>query len=293
MSQKPSSLISLRLFNSQLTAVISISLVLFLLGIVSLLFFVAKDLSVYIKENIGFSIVLNNDLQESEMVRIQKRLVTMPEIKEAILISKEDALKSLIDELGEDPNEFLGYNPLSASIEVKMHSDFANNESISILENKIRQYRGVEDVIYRKDLIQAVNENVTRIGIILSILAFVLTIISYTLINNTIRLVIYSRRFLIHTMKLVGANRGFIRRPFIIKNIVSGIIASIIAILLLLGAIYYISGQIPNFFSLLQMESLLLVFGVIFVAGLLITLSSAFFSVNKYLNMNNDNLYYI
>ncbi len=293
MTQKQSSLISVRLFNSQLTAVISISLVLFLLGIVALLFFVAKDLSVYIKENIGFSIILNSEMQESEMIRIQKRIITMPEIKAAIFISKEDALKSMINELGEDPNEFLGYNPLSASIEVKMHSDYANNANISSIEKRIRQIKGVEDVIYRKDLIQAVNENVSRIGIILSILALLLTIISYTLINNTIRLVIYSRRFLIHTMKLVGANRSFIRRPFIIKNIMSGVFASIIAIFLLLGAIYYVSGQIPNFFSLVHTESLLFVFAVIFIAGLLITMSSAFFSVNKYLNMNNDNLYYI
>lgn len=293
MKENNSPGLSMRLFNSQLTSIISISLVLFLLGIIALLFFVAKDLSVYVKENIGFSVIMNTDMKNADIIKMQKRIENYPEVREADYITKEEALNTLIAELGEDPNEFLGFNPLSASIEVKIHSEYANNETIGQIEKRLKAFPGVEEILYRKDLIQAVNENVGRISLMLSLLAAVLFIISYALINNTIRLTIYSKRFLIHTMKLVGASRGFIRRPFVLQNIFSGFIASVIAICLLLGMIYYISGQVANFFSLIDTDSLLKVFVIVIIFGMIITSISAYFSVNRYLKMKRDKLYYI
>jgi cell division transport system permease protein len=280
-------------FNSRLISIISIALVLFLLGLILLMGLLGNRLSAYVKENISFSIVLKDNLSDSEIKQMQKNMEEQPFIKSAEYISKEQAAKELEEELGENPETFLGFNPLQASIEVKLHSKYANPDSLKLIEKKIKDYSSVSELLYRKDMMQMVNENMQRVGLILLSLAVVLMIISFVLISNTIRLLIYSKRFLIHTMKLVGATPGFIRRPFVGYNVVSGILASIVAILLLGGMLYYLQNELVGFINLLDIQTIVIVFGSVLVMGILLSVVATIFAVNKYLRMGVDKLYYI
>ena len=284
---------SVSFFNSRLTSVISISLVLFLLGLILLIGMLGNKLSVYVKENLSFSIVLKDNQKETEIKKMQKSLDALPFIKSTEYISKEQAAKELEEELGENPETFLGFNPLQASIEVKLHSEYANPDSLQVIEKKIRNYTSVSELLYRKDMMEMVHNNMKRLGLILLTLAAVLMIISFVLIRNTIRLLIYSKRFLIHTMKLVGATSGFIRRPFVKYNIVSGIFASILAILMLTGALYYLQNELKGFIQILDMQTLLLVYVAVFALGIVLSVIATIFAVNKYLRMGVDKLYYI
>jgi cell division transport system permease protein len=195
--------------------------------------------------------------------------------------------------LDTDPEEFLGYNPFKASIEIKLRSDYANSDSIAKIEKFIKHNSNIEDVMYRKDLIDAVNENVGRISIILFALALMLALISFALINNTIRLGIYAKRFLIHTMKLVGASWGFIRKPFLIRNVWSGILAAVLANLMLIGIAYWLISYEPDLLEVITPEVMLTVMLSVLAFGVIITLLCAYISLNKYLRMKANTLYYI
>lgn len=228
-----------------------------------------------------------------EVKRIQKSLDALPFIKSTEYISKEQAAKELEEELGEKPETFLGFNPLQASIEVKLRSQYANPDSLKMIEHKIQSYTSVSEMLYRRDMMEMVQHNMKRIGLILLGLAIVLTIISFVLISNTIRLLIYSKRFLIHTMQLVGATPGFIRAPFIRYNVVSGIIAAILAICLLTGALYYLQSELTGFIQILDIPTLLMVYGAVLAMGIILSICATFVSVNKYLRMSFDKLYYV
>lgn len=284
---------SVSFFNSRLTSVISISLVLFLLGLICLMGLLGNKLSVYVKENMSFSIVLKDNQKEAEITKMQKSLDTLPFIKSTEYISKEQAAKELEEELGENPETFLGFNPLQASIEVRLHSEYANPDSLQVIEKKIKAYTSVSELLYRKDMMEMVHSNMQRLSLILLTLAAVLMIISFVLISNTIRLLIYSKRFLIHTMKLVGATSGFIRGPFIRYNVVSGIFASILAICMLTGALYYLQNELKGFIQIVDMQTLLLVYAAVFALGIALSVIATVLSVNKYLRMGIDKLYYI
>ena len=279
--------------HSRLTSIMSIALVLFLLGLILLIGVLGKELSAYVKENISFSIVLKDALSTTEIKKMQKQLDALPYIKSTTYISKEQAAKELEEELGENPETFLGFNPLQASIEVKLHSEYANPDSLQHIEKAIKNYTTVSYLLYRKDMMQMVNENVKQVSLILLTLAVILMAISFVLISNTIRLLIYSKRFLIHTMKLVGATAGFIRRPFIWYNLVSGFFASILAILMLTGALYYLQNELDGFIRLLDFQTLFFVFAGVLVMGILLSTVATVFAVNKYLRMNVDKLYNI
>lgn len=280
-------------FNSRLTSIVSISLVLFLLGLIFLMGLLGNKLSVYVKENLSFSIVLKENQNEAEIKRMQRSLDALPFIKSTEYISKEQAVKELEEELGEDPEAFLGFNPLQASIEVRLRSDYANPDSLRLVEDAINQYTSVSELLYRKDLMEMVHQNIHRVGFVLLTLAIVLMAISFVLISNTIRLLIYSKRFLIHTMKLVGATSGFIRAPFVRYNVVSGIFASLLAILMLTAALYYLQKELNGFIQVLDMETLLLVYAAVFILGMVLSVFATVIAVNRYLRMNVDKLYYI
>lgn len=280
-------------FNSRLTSVISIALVLFLLGLILLMGLLGNKLSVYVKENISFSVILKDNQKEADIKRIQKNLGELPSIKSTEYISKEQAAKELEEELGENPETFLGFNPLQASIEVKLHSAYANPDSLKLIEKKIKTYTSVSDLLYRKDMMEMVHSNMKRMSVILLTLAAMLMAISFVLISNTIRLLIYSKRFLIHTMKLVGATPGFIRRPFVQYNVVSGIFASVLAILMLTGALYYVQNELKGFIQILDVPTLLFVYAAVLILGVLLSIMATIFAVNKYLRMGVDKLYYI
>ena len=276
-----------------ITSSISTTLVLLLLGLVVFFVLAANNLSVYVRENINFSVLISDDMKETDILKLQKRLNNEPFVKETEYISKKQALKEQTEAMGTDPQEFLGYNPFTASIEIKLHSDYANSDSIAIIEKLIKRNTNIQDVLYQKDLIDAVNENIRNISLVLLALAVMLTFISFALINNTIRLAIYSKRFLIHTMKLVGASWGFIRRPFLKRNIWSGVLAAFIADTILMGAAYWLVSYEPELIRVITPEVMLLVSGAVLVFGVVITFLCAYLSINKYLRMKASTLYYV
>lgn len=276
-----------------ITSSISTTLVLLLLGLVVFFVLAANNLSVYVRENINFSVLISDDMKETDILKLQKRLNNEPFVKETEYISKKQALKEQTEAMGTDPQEFLGYNPFTASIEIKLHSDYANSDSIAKIEKLIKRNTNIQDVLYQKDLIDAVNENIRNISLVLLALAVMLTFISFALINNTIRLAIYSKRFLIHTMKLVGASWRFIRRPFLKRNIWSGVLAAFIADTILMGAAYWLVSYEPELIRVITPEVMLLVSGAVLVFGVVITFLCAYLSINKYLRMKASTLYYV
>lgn len=280
-------------FNAKLTSTISTSLVLFLLGLTTLLILATRDLSTYVKENIGFSIILSDNVKDAEVRKMATTLSKASYVKELNHITKEQALEELKEELGEDPEAFLGFNPLLASIEVKLKSDYANNDSIAMIEKKLKKNSDIRDILYRKDLIQAVNDNVRRISIILIALASILMIISFALISNTIRLTVYSKRFIIYTMKLVGAKDSFIRSPFIWSNIGAGVIAAILANGMLALLLYTANQEVDGIISLVDFKILIFTGITVLCAGILLTGISAYFAVNRYIKMKYNQLFLV
>ena len=285
---------SVSYFDMQfITSSISTTLVLLLLGLVVFFVLGAHNLSVYVKENINFSILISDDMKESDILKLQKKLDKEPFVKETEYISKKQALREQTEAMGTDPQEFLGYNPFTASIEIKLHSDYANSDSIAKIEKKIKRNTNIQEVLYQKDLIDAVNDNIRNISLMLLGLAVILTFISFALINNTIRLTIYSKRFLIHTMKVVGASWSFIRRPFLRRNFWIGVLSAVIADAVLWGAAYWLVSYEPELIRVITPEVMLLVSVAVLVFGVLITWLCALLSINKYLRMKASTLYYI
>ena len=285
---------SVSYFDMQfITSSISTTLVLLLLGLVVFFVLAAHNLSVYVKENISFSVLVSDDMKESDILKLQKRLDKEAFVKQTEYISKKQALREQTEAMGTDPQEFLGYNPFTASIEIKLHSDYANSDSIAKIEKLIKKNTNIQEVLYQKDLIDAVNDNIRNISLMLLGLAVILTFISFALINNTIRLAIYSKRFLIHTMKLVGASWTFIRRPFLRRNVWIGVLAAFIADSILWGAAYWLVSYEPELVKVITPEVMVLVSGAVLVFGVLITWLCALLSINKYLRMKASTLYYI
>lgn len=285
---------SVSYFDMQfVTSSISTTLVLLLLGLVVFFVLGAHNLSVYVKENINFSILISDDMKESDILKLQKKLDKEPFVKATEYISKKQALREQTEAMGTDPQEFLGYNPFTASIEVKLHSDYANSDSIAKIEKKIKKNTNIQEVLYQKDLIDAVNDNIRNISLMLLGLAVILTFISFALINNTIRLTIYSKRFLIHTMKLVGASWSFIRRPFLRRNFWIGVLSAVIADAVLWEAAYWLVSYEPELIRVITPDVMLLVSVSVLIFGVLITWLCALLSINKYLKMKAGTLYYI
>lgn len=275
------------------TSTISTMLVLLLLGLVVFFVLSANNLSIYVKENISFSLLISDDMHESAILQYQKKLNDEPFVKATTYISKKQALKEQTEAMGTDPKEFLGYNPFTASIEIKLNSDYANSDSIAKIEKKLKKNSNILEVKYPQELMDAVNDNIKKISIVLLSLAGLLTLISFALINNTIRLAIYSKRFLIHTMKLVGANWGFIRRPFLRRNIWSGIIAGLMADGILMGTAYTLVTYELELIRIITPEVMLIVSASVLLFGIIITFLCAYASINKYLRMKASTLYYI
>ena len=289
MTQRPNSF-----FNMQfITSSISTTLVLLLLGMVVFFVLSANNLSTYVRENIGISVLVSDDMKEPEALKFQKTLNEKSYVKESVYISKEQALKEQTEAMGTDPAEFLGYNPFTASIEIKLNAQYANSDSIAWIEKEILTNKKVMEVSYPQNLIDSVNRNIQKVSLFLLGLAALLTLISFALINNTIRLAIYSKRFLIHTMKLVGASWSFIRRPFLVRNVWIGVLAGIMADAILLGMAYMLVKYEPQLIEIITPNALLFVMASVFVFGLAITFFCAYISINKYLRMKASALYYI
>jgi cell division transport system permease protein len=281
-------------FNMQfITSSISTTLVLLLLGMVVFFVLSANNLSNYVRENIGFTVLVSDDMKEPEALKFQQQLNEKAYVKESAYISKEQALKEQTEAMGTDPAEFLGYNPFTASIEIKLNAEYANSDSVAWIEKEILANKRVMEVSYPQDLLDSVNRNLQRVSLFLMGLAALLTLISFALINNTIRLAVYSKRFLIHTMKLVGASWGFIRRPFLVRNMWVGVLAALMADALLMGMAYMLVKYEPQLVEIITPATLLVVMGSVFVFGVVITCMCAYISINKYLRMKASALYYI
>ena len=275
-----------------ITSSISTTLVLLLLGLVVFFVLAAHNLSIYVKENISFSVLISDDMKEADILKLQKKLDKEDFVKHTTYSSKKQALREQTEAMGTDPQEFLGYNPFTASIEIKLHSQYANSDSIAKIEKRIRKNTNIQEVLYQKDLIDAVNENIRNISLMLLALAAVLAFISFALINNTIRLTIYSKRFLIHTMKLVGASWSFIRRPFLRRNFWIGVLAACLADGILWAAALWMVAYEPELVAVITPQVMLTVSCAVLVFGVFITWLCAWISINKYLRMKANALYY-
>ena len=281
-------------FNMQfITASISTMLVLLLLGLVVFFVLTANNLSVYVRENIAVSVQLSDDMPERDILQYQKRLNEAPYVKETTYISKVQALREQTEAMGTDPAEFIGHNPFNASIEIKLNSAYANSDSIQWIQDELLSNKNILEVNYPQELMDSVNRNLRKISLVLLGLAGLLTLISFALINNTIRLTIYSKRFLIHTMKLVGASWSFIRRPFLWQSIRIGIFAAILADALLTGMSYFLIRYEPDLLTVITPTVVLIMDGAVFIFGVIITTLCAWISINKFLRMKAGELYYM
>lgn len=275
------------------TSCISTTLVLVLLGTVIFLGLSARNLSVYVRENINFSLLLSDELKESELVKLQDRLDHARYIKATTYVSKEQALQEQTEAMGTDPKEFLGYNPFTASMEIRLHSAYTNPDSLAWITKELRAAEGVTEIVYPEELMEAVNTNLRRIGTVLLAIAALLTLVSFALINNTVRLTLYAQRFLIHTMKLVGAGWGFIRRPFLLRSLWVGLLSGILANAVLMGAAWMLLDYEPELVGVITTDVLLWMAVSVLLFGLLITYLCAYLSINKYLRMRAGTLYYL
>lgn len=281
-----------RIIRSYLTSTISIAMVLFLIGMLGVVLLNAERLAKYVRENIGFTLVLNEDVQEQQIADLQKSLKATAFVKSVEYIDKEKAAERLKKELGEDFTGFLGYNPLLSSVDVKLMADYATPEKLVVLEKKLMEYPQVKEVSYQHDMVNIINENVQKIGFVLVFFSALLLLIFFSLINNTIRISIYSQRFIINTMLLVGATDSFIRAPFVKRSIWYGIIGALAANVLLFVLMLSYAQELTGIIDIEDFK----IFGLVFVAdlilGVLISWSSTYFAVNKFIRLKFDELFY-
>ena len=275
------------------TLCISTSMVLVLLGLVVFSVLTSRNLSQWVKENLTVTVVLNDEVSVADAKQFAQDLSHRLFSKNIDYISREQALKEQTEAMGSDPSEFLGMNPFPATLELQLHSDYANADSLTWISDELRKNPKVTDVAYQVDLMDSVNRNLAKLNILLLVLAVLLTFISFSLINNTVRLSVYSRRYLIHTMKLVGASWGFIRRPFMKQGLVVGIIAALMAIAVLGGAIYALYYYEPGILTIITWRELVITALAVLVFGLVITLTCSYISVNRFLRMPAGELYKI
>ncbi len=274
-----------------ISTVISIALVLLMTGLLGLLLVHAKNLSDYVKENIVLNIIMNEGASEGNVLAYQKTLESDPYVLRSEYISKELAAKNLSEELGEDFVEFLGHNPLLSSIDIYLKADYANTDSIETFIKKVSANEMVKEVVYQESLIDMVNKNIRTIGIVILAFTALLLIIAVALINNTIRLAIYSQRFLIKSMQMVGATKGFIRRPFLGYGILHGLLGALIAILLLLLTLHLGQREVPELVFLRNWIEFIAIFVIVALLGILISGLSTYFAVGKYLRLKSNELY--
>ena len=277
--------------KSYFSVIISITLVLFMLGITGLLVLKAKSISETVRENIGITIYLRDDVKDADIKRLQKSLDASRFVKTTEFVSKEEAAEILQQDLGEEFVEFLGYNPLSSSIDIKMKAEYAHPDSLAWIEADLLENPKIRDVAYHKDLLSAVNENIRKITLVLVSFSVMLLFVAVALINSTIRLAIYSPRFIIRSMQLVGATSSFITRPFVIRSLINGLYGSLIAIVLIGMVVFSVSKQMPELYDVSDMPIYALVIGGVVALGLIISWLSTAMAVRRYLRLKTDQLY--
>jgi len=280
-----------RILSSGASVVISLSLVLFVVGLLGLVLINAQRVSNYVKENIGFTIMLKEGVNEMEIMKFQKVLDAASFAKSSTFVSKEQATIDLQRDLGEDFVSFLGYSPLLPSIDVKLNATYANTDSLAVIKSELSKNTAVHAIFYQENLIDKLNSNVSRLSFFLLAFCLLLFVIAFALINNTIRLSVYSKRFLIRTMRLVGATNSFIQKPFLVKGIYQGIYSSIFAIFMLIGSIQMIQSETASMLNITDLKIIGIIFVLIFISGFLLSWVSTFFAVRKFIKQNESELY--
>lgn len=277
--------------TSSISTVVGIALVLFMLG--SLLFVIlnAKKLSDHVKESFRVQVFLKEDAKDADILKFKKLLEAEDFVVETKYITKEEAVQMMEEEIGENFVEFLGFNPLQASLDVHLESEYAHSDSLIWIEESILANPRVKEVVYQPDLIDLINQNIRKISMVVLGFSLLLLIIAIALINNTIRLSVFSKRFLIRSMQLVGATRGFIMRPFIWQGIVNGIWAAILALLLIMGVLYFVKTELPELMNIQDIKTLVELFSLVVLLGIFISVISTIFAVNKYIKSDLSKLY--
>ena len=291
MAEDSNNLARRTLRTSTVSTIIAISLVLFLIGCLATVLLHANKIKRYVQENVEVSITVDKKSKEKDIQSLIKTVKSKSLVRETKFISSEEAATELSEQMGEDFIDFLGYNPLSPTVLVKLNAEFAKEDSIEAFKNYIEQNGIVEEVYYNKSLVQDMNENLRILTLVILGFSALLSVIAIALINNTIRLSLYAKRLLIKSMQLVGATRGIIRKPFLYTSIVQGIYGSLIALALLAGLIYILKGEIPELIQIQDTKMWLTLVGSIILSGILISLISTYFAVNKYLRKRPDELY--
>lgn len=281
-----------RLVNAYLSSVISISLVLLLVGVASLLLVNARSVSDYFKENMLVSVLLKPDAGEEDALKLKKQIEGYRFIKRCEYISKEQGMQEMEAQLGADFLNVFETSPIPVSIDVTLKADYVSSDSLSMVKDVISKSPLVDEVSYQKSLVDALNSNLSKISVFLGIFIFLLLFVSFVLINNTVRLNVFARRFTIHTMRLVGATRAFIRKPFLIQAVFQGLFSSIIAIMMILALLFVVRNEFVQLFEIFRLRLLLVVMGIVVLTGLSICLISTYFVVNKLVSLKKDELYF-
>ena len=292
MSKGENKLIRKRLANAYLSSIISISLILLLVGVASLLLVNTESVSNYFKENMKVSVLIKPDVEDAKAADFEKSIVGMPFVKGTEFISREQGEEEMKRMLGEDFLSVFETSPVPVSIDVTLKAEYVADDSLKVVRALISSNPIVDEVVYHKSLVDTLNDNLRKISLVLAVFIALLLFISFVLINNVIRLSFYDKRFTIHTMKLVGATRGFIRGPFLLRSAFLGIFSAIIAILMLVGLLYFVRSEFVQLFELFKLDMLLTVMGIVVTSGLMICLLSTYFVVNKLISMRKDDLYY-
>ena len=292
MSKGENKLIRKRLANAYLSSIISISLILLLVGVASLLLVNTESVSNYFKENMKVSVLIKPDVEDAKAADFEKSIVGMPFVKGTEFISRDQGEEEMKRMLGEDFLSVFETSPVPVSIDVTLKAEYVADDSLKVVRALISSNPIVDEVVYHKSLVDTLNDNLRKISLVLAVFIALLLFISFVLINNVIRLSFYDKRFTIHTMKLVGATRGFIRGPFLLRSAFLGIFSAIIAILMLVGLLYFVRSEFVQLFELFKLDMLLTVMGIVVASGLLICLLSTYFVVNKLISMRKDDLYY-
>ena len=281
-----------RLANAYLSSVISISLVLLLVGLASMLLVNAKGVSNYFKENMQVTVMMKQNVTEEEAVEFQDILDGERFIGSTTLVTREQGRREMEDLLGEDFLDIFETSPIPVSIDVTLKADYVSVDSLEVVKEAISASDLVDEVEYQSSLVDALNANLNRISMIMGVFIALLLFISYVLINNTVRLNVFSRRFTIHTMKLVGATRSFIRAPFLVQAAFQGVFSAFIAIIALVGILYFMRSEFEQLFEIFRLDLLLTVMAIVLVSGLVICMTSTWFVVNRLVSLRKDDLYY-
>ena len=281
-----------RLANAYLSSVISISLVLLLVGLASMLLVNAKSISDYFKENMQVSVMMKQNVSDDTALAYKARLDKERFIKSSVFVSKEQGRREMADMLGEDFLDVFETSPIPVSIDITLDADYVSADSLEVVRAEIGESSLVDEVVYQRSLVDALNANLNRISLILAVFISLLLFISFVLINNTVRLNVFAKRFTIHTMKLVGATKSFIRAPFLVQSAFQGVFSAIISIMVLVGILFFVKSEFEQLFEVFRLELLLLVAGIVLLSGLVICVVSTYFVVGKLVSLKKDELYY-